>query len=124
MEEEKTKEPKITNEEALTELIKTTFAELEVKKNQFGETEITRKGNHKRVRFAFQDFFGVSANYIDEKFVDHICLSFGVTNGTGGAGWLKVADDEDLTPQIIDFIDNQLDHPKRKNEVNEQLSLF
>ena len=123
MEEKRTK-PKITNEEALTELIKNTFAELEIKKNQFGETEITRKGNHKRVRFAFQDFFGVSANYIDEQFVDHICLSFSVTNGDGGAGWLKVADDEDLTPQIIDFIDNQLDHPKRRYEVNEQLSLF
>jgi len=123
MKERRTK-AKITNEEALTELIKNTFAELEIKKNQFGETEITRKGNHKRVRFAFRDFFGVSANYIDEKFVDHICLSFSVTNGDGGVGWLEVADDKDLTPQIIDFIDMQLDHPKRRNEVNEQLSLF
>lgn len=122
--EETKRELKITNEEALTELINNTFAELEIKKNQFGETEITRKGNNRRVRFAFRDFFGVSANYIDEKFVDHICLSFSVTNGDGGVGWLEVADDKDLTPQIIDFIDMQLDHPKRRNEVNEQLSLF
>ena len=123
MEEKRTK-AKITNEEALTELINNTFAGLEIKKNQFGETEITKKGNHKRVRFAFQDYFGVSANYIDEKFVDHICLSFSVTDGDGGVGWLEVADDKDLTPQIIDFIDTHLDHPKRKAEVNEQLSLF
>ena len=124
--EEKTKEPKITNEEALTELINNTFAELEIKKNVFEKIEVTRKNVKRKVIFGFRDYRNDSSTYCDERLANHLCLSFDWIEEPPyqGGGRLIVADDEDLTPQIIDFINMQLDHPKRKNEVNEQLSLF
>ena len=123
MEEKRTK-AKITNEEALTELINNTFAELEIKKNVFEKLEVTRKNVKRKVVFGFRDFRNDESTYCSERLANHLCLSFDWEEGDAGGGRLKVADDEDLTPQIIDFIDNQLDHPKRKYEVNEQLSLF
>lgn len=125
MEEKRTK-PKITNEEALTELIKNTFAELEIKKNVFEKIEVTRKNVKRKVVFGFRDHRNDSSTYCDERLANHLCLSFDWQEEPPyqGGGQLKVADDKDLTPQIIDFIDMHLDHPKRRNEVNEQLSLF
>ena len=123
MKEKRTK-PKITNEEALTELINNTFAELEIKKNVFEKLEVTRKNVKRKVVFGFRDFRNDSNTYCAEWLANHLCLSFDWEENDAGGGRLKVADDEDLTPQIIDFIDEHLDHPKRKAEMNEQLSLF
>lgn len=125
MEEKRTK-PKITNEEALTELINNTFAELEIKKNVFEKVEVTRKNVKRKVVFGFRDHRNDSSTYCDERLANHLCLSFDWEEEPPyqGGGQLKVADDEDLTPQIIDFIDTHLDHPLRRYEVNEQLSLF
>lgn len=123
MEEKRTK-AKITTEEALTELINNTFAELEIKKNVFEKLEVTRKNVKRKVVFGFRDHRNDSSTYCAERLANHLCLSFDWEEKDAGGGQLKVADDEDLTPQIIDFIDMHLDHPKRRNEVNEQLSLF
>lgn len=125
--EEKTKEPKITTEEALTELINNTFAELEIKKNVFEKVEVTRKNVKRKVVFGFRDFREDESTYCVERLANHLCLSFNWLeddDGYAGGSRLIVADVEDLTPQIIDFIDEHLDHPKRRYEVNEQLSLF
>ena len=123
MKEKRTK-AKITNEEALTELINNTFAELEIKKNKFEKIEVTRKNVKRKVVFGFRDFRNDSNTYCSERLANHICLAFEWEENDAGGAQLKVADDEDLTPQIIDFIDTHLDHPKRRYEVNEQLSLF
>ena len=122
--EEKRIKPKITNEEALTELINNTFAELEIKKNVFEKLEVSRKKVKRKVVFGFRDHRNDSSTYCSERLANHLCLSFRWVEENAGGSQMVVADDKDLTPQIIDFIDMQLDHPKRRNEVNEQLSLF
>lgn len=126
MKEKRTK-AKIINNEALMELINNTFAELEVKKNVFEKIEVTRKNVKRKVVFGFRDFREDESTFCVERLANHLCLAFNWLeddDGYAGGSRLIVADDEDLTPQIIDFIDEHLDHPKRRYEVNEQLSLF
>ena len=123
MKEKRTK-PKITNEEALTELINNTFAELEVKKNVFEKIEVKRNNMKKKVVFAFRDYRNDEDTWVADRLANHLCLAFNWVEGDSGGSWMEVADEEDLSQKVIDYIDMHLDHPKRRYEVNEQLSLF
>lgn len=123
MKEKRTK-AKIINDEALMELIKNTFAELEVKKNVFEKIEVKRNNMKKKVVFAFRDHRNDEDIWVSDRLANHLCLAFNWVEGDAGGSRMFVADEEDLSQQVIDYIDEHLDHPKRRYEVNEQLSLF
>ena len=123
MEEKRTK-AKIINDEALMELIKNTFAELEVKKNVFEKIEVKRNNMKKKVVFAFRDHRNDEDIWVADRLANHLCLGFNWVEGDSGGSWMEVADEEGLSQKVINYIDEHLDHPLRRYEVNEQLSLF
>lgn len=108
----------ITNEQDIINLVNKTYADAIIGKNKFGNL-IIGKENQKHCEFYFKKF-GKQAMAAD-KFVDHLCLDFGYVDGNSGQSYLEVADDHDLSQEIIEWIDKHLQLAKKKFE---QMKLF
>lgn len=108
----------ITNEQDIVNLINSNYSDAIIGKNKFGYL-IIGKENQKHCEFSFRKI-GKQATAAD-KFVDHLCLAFGYVDGNSGQSYLEVADDHDLSQEIIEWIDKHLQLSKNKFE---QMKLF
>lgn len=118
----------ITTEKDLIELINTTYQNAIIEHDRFGNL-IIRKNKEKQCEFYFKSF-PIDIKQKDklcsvcEDFIGHTCLSFGFQyfdETYSGGGYMAVADEHDLSNEIINFIDKHLALNKRRYE---QLTLF
>lgn len=108
----------ILNEQDIINLVNSNYCDAIIGKNKFGNL-IVGKENQKHCEFSFRKI-GKQAMAAD-KFLDHLCLSFGYRDGNSGQSYLEVADCYDLSQEIIEWIDRHLQLSKNKFE---QLKLF
>lgn len=108
----------ITNEQDIINLVNKTYADAVIGTNKFGKL-IIGKEKEKHCEFSFRKI-GKQAMAAD-KFLGHLCLDFGYVDGYSGRSYLEVADDYDLSQEIIEWIDKHLQLAKKKFE---QMKLF
>ena len=101
----------ILNEQDIVNLINSNYSDAIIGKNKFGDL-IVGKENQKHCEFSFKKF-GKQAMVAD-KFVDHLCLAFRYVDGNYGTSYMEVADDHDLSQEIIEWIDKHLQLSKTK----------
>lgn len=114
-----------TNEE-LIQLIKDTYDAPIVSVGGYSNEVIVKfKGSKAQCTFGFR-FMPKDDKYCADFFRGHNCLSYGFdySNHESGLGYLNVADEEDQTNEIIEFIDTYLGKPKRKETKYIQMSIF
>lgn len=114
----------ILNETDLINLITDTYKNAIVEHDRFGNLRVYKDKSIWCV-FYFKTF---QKNVNDDKFacvhedfVGHTCLSFGWSTYDSGGGYMTVADQHDLAPEIIKYIDN---HIRPQKKTYEQLTLF
>ena len=103
----------ILNEQDIINLVNKTYSDAIIGKNKFGNL-IIGKENQKHCVFYFKKF-GKEA-MVGNKFVDHLYLAFGYVDGNSGQSYTEVADDCDLSQDIIEWIDKHLQLAKKKFE--------
>lgn len=101
--------------------------------NNFGKVSIHEKDDYLEISNGkyFVDFHFVFCNdseYCSKEFVNHLILHFSYMHRGGnweGGGFCRVADEHDLSNEVIEFINKQLHIVEfKKTEHYEQLSLF
>ena len=117
-------------DEDLKEFLESQYDDILIKYDKFGQMAVSRKGAKNVCCFQFRDIDKKTASAAD-KFIGHTCLAFEwkcLDNQSGG-GFMEVADEEDIKPMIIEFVNEHLKVEKRQNATTtgehfEQLSLF
>lgn len=115
----------ILNDNDLMELINNTYDNAIIYRNKFDELCV-KVDNKQYCSFHFNYYPpDNSSNSVCEDFIGHTCLTFEKVKGKGegieGLCYTKVADDKDLSNEIIDFISKGI-NPKLKTY--QQLTLF
>lgn len=116
-----------TNEDII-ELINKSFVNPIIKIGEWrGGVTVKFKGSTDQCTFAFRTFED-NDPYCAEWFKGHLCLSFGAEkyHHNSGLGFMEVADEEDLSSEIIEFIESHLNAQRRKEEEVKyiQMSIF
>ena len=115
----------ILTDNDLIDLINKTYDNVIINKDKF-DSIVVKVDNKEYCSFYFRYFDKeIESDSVAERFIGHTCLAFERVRGKGesieGYGYMEVADNKDLSQEIIDFISKGI-NPKLKTY--QQLTLF
>ena len=105
----------------LLELINSHFAGIKIEQR---ENSLCLSNGKAKVEFYFKRF-RADDEFCADEFKNHLCLSFDYSENWSGGGWTSVADENDLSSEVIEFVTEHL-HIRQcfQYDTYEQLTLF